>query len=98
VEQSVEGDVRNALQAIETARQRITASQAAEAAAREKLESEGRLFQTGESTNFLVLTRQNEYLDSRRRVVVAQLERNRAIARLEQVIGSVLSTHNITLK
>ncbi|MEJ7605365.1 MAG: hypothetical protein WKF37_03650 [Bryobacteraceae bacterium] len=30
-----------------------------------------RLFQTGESTNFLVLTRQNEYADSRRREVVA---------------------------
>ena len=78
--------------------QRIVAAQAAEKAAQEKLNSEVRLFQTGESTNFLVLTRQNELLDSRRRAIIAQLELNRAIARLEQAIGKTLPAHNIKLK
>ena len=54
-EQTIEAQVRNALQAIETARQRIAAAEAGERAAQEKLDSETRLFQTGESTNFLVL-------------------------------------------
>jgi outer membrane protein TolC len=67
-------------------------------AAQEKLDSEIRLFQTGESTNFLVLTRQNEMLESRRRAVVAQLEFNKATARLEQAKGETLETYKITVK
>ena len=97
-EQNIEAQVRNALQSIQTARQRITAAEASERAAKEKLESESRLFQTGESTNFFVLTRQNEYLDARRRAVLAHLEFNKAAARLEQAGGSTLPNHNITLK
>lgn len=98
LEQLIEAEVRNALQGIQTARQRIAAAQASLSAAQEKLESETRLFQTGESTNFLVLTRQNEYLDSRRRAVVAQLELNRATARLEQAVGSTLAAHAVKVK
>ena len=98
VEQAVEAQVRNALQAIQTSRQRISAAEASEAAAKEKLESETRLFQTGESTNFLVLTRQNEFLDARRRTVVARLEANRATARLELALGATLGTYHIELK
>ena len=57
-----------------------------------------RLFQTGESTNFLVLTRQNEYTDARRRSLVAKLDFNKAVARLEQAMGATLESHHITLK
>lgn len=96
--QTIEAEVRNSLQAIESAKQRITATTASEKAALEKLQSESRLFQTGESTNFLVLTRQNEYLDSRRRTVVAQLDYNKAISRLEQSIGQTLEFHKIKLQ
>ena len=96
-EQTIEAQVRNALQAIQTARQRIAAAEASERAANEKLASETRLFKTGESTNFLVLTRQNEYLDSRRRVVVAHLDYNKAVARLEQAAGDTLSAHHVKL-
>jgi len=97
-EQAIEAQVRNALQGIQTARQRIAAAEASAQAAKEKLESEMRLYQTGESTNFLVLTRQNESADSRRRVVVARLELNKSIARLEQAVGTTLTRHNIQLK
>ena len=96
-EQGVEAEVRNALQALDSAQARIAAAQASERAAAEKLESEIRLFQTGESTNFLVLTRQNELLDSRLRAVVAVLEYNRAVARLEQATGLTLEAHKIAL-
>lgn len=96
-EQGVEAEVRNALQALESAQARIVAAQASERAAQEKLESEIRLFQTGESTNFLVLTRQNDLLDSRLRAVIAVLEYNRAVARLEQATGLTLEAHRIAL-
>jgi outer membrane protein TolC len=97
-EQLIESQVRNALQAIQTARQRIASAETGERAAREKLESETRLFQTGESTNFFVLTRQNEYLDARRRAVLAHLDFNKAVARLEQAVGNTLPNHGVTLR
>jgi HAE1 family hydrophobic/amphiphilic exporter-1 len=98
VEQAIEAQVRGALQALETARQRIRAAEASRKAAKEKLASEIRLFQTGESTNFLVLTRQNEYADSSLRAVSAHLGFNKAIARLEQALGTTLRSHNVRLK
>ncbi len=97
-EQLIEAEVRNAIQALRTSEQRIVAADASLKAAKEKLDSEQRLFETGESTNFLVLTRQNEYADSQRRGLSARLDRNKALARLEQAIGASLDSHNISLK
>lgn len=97
IEQGIAAAVRTALQNLEAARLRIEAARASERAAREKLESEIRLFQTGESTNFLVLARQNELLDSRRRVVAAELLLNRAVAQLEQALGTTLESRRIRL-
>ncbi len=97
-EQNIEAQVRNALQAISTSEQRVAAAEASAKAAKEKLDSETRLFQTGESTNFFVLTRQNELSDSRRRVVLATLELNKAVARLQLALGKTLQSHSITLK
>ncbi len=97
IEQGIAAGVRTALQNLEAARLRIEAARASERAAREKLESEIRLYQTGESTNFLVLARQNELLDSRRRVVAAELLLNRAVAQLQQALGSTLDANQIRL-
>lgn len=98
LEQAIEVEVRNALQAIQTTRQRIAAAEASARAAREKLESETRLFEAGESTNFLVLTRQNEYADSRHLTLVANLDSNKALVRRAKAVGTTLSDHNIALK
>ncbi|HPT24867.1 MAG TPA: TolC family protein [Bryobacteraceae bacterium] len=97
IEQGIEAEVRNAMQGLATARQRIEAARASERAAQEKLDSEIRLFQTGESTNFLVLTRQNELIDSKRRVVTATLLLNRAVALAQKAVGTALAVHNISL-
>jgi HAE1 family hydrophobic/amphiphilic exporter-1 len=94
----IEAQVRNAFQSIQTARQRIAAAEASARAAEEKLASEIRLFQTGESTNFLVLTRQNELADSRQRVVAARLEFNKAVARAQQALGATLEHYNIRVE
>ncbi len=98
LEQGIEAQVRNSMQAIQTARQRIAAAAAGERAAKDKLESEERLFLTGESTNFLVLTRQNEFADSRRRHVAADLEFNKAVSQLQHAMGSTLPANQVTLK
>jgi len=47
---------------------------------------------------FLVLTRQNEYADSRRREVVAHLDLNKAVARLRQALGATLGAHGIRVE
>ncbi len=98
IAQLIEAQVRNSLQAIETANRRIVAAEASARAAQAKLDSETRLFATGESTSFLVLTRQNEYADSRRRAVAAKLDLNKAIARYEQAIGTTLEAHQVQLR
>ena len=97
-EQAIEAQVRNALQALETARQRMRAANAGAAAAREKLESETRLFEAGESTNFLVLTRQNEYSDARRLQVEADAAFNKAVAEYEGALGTALEARQITVE
>jgi HAE1 family hydrophobic/amphiphilic exporter-1 len=94
-EQAIVAEVRNALQALETARQRVGASNAAARSAREKLDSEGRLFATGESTNFLVLTRQNEYSEARRRQVEAQAALAKAVAQYQTATATILSERQI---
>jgi len=98
LELGIEAQVRNAMQALATARQRIAAAEASARAAKEKLDSETRMYQSGESTNFLVLTRQNEYADSRRRDVVARLDANKAISQLRQAVGSTLEAYKIHLQ
>jgi len=98
LEQAVAAQVRTAMQALETARQRIQAAEASARAAKEKLDSETRLFSVGESTSFLVLTRQNEYADSLRRVVVSRLDYNKAIARLNLATGETLSAHKLSVR
>ncbi len=98
LELGIEVQVRNAMQSLATARERIAAAEASARAAKEKLDSETRMYQSGESTNFLVLTRQNEYADSRRRDVEARLDANRAIARLRQAVGSTLDAYKIRLQ
>jgi HAE1 family hydrophobic/amphiphilic exporter-1 len=97
-EQAINQQVRDSLQLMESARQRLTAAEASARAAREKLDSETRLFQSGESTNFLVLTRQNEFANSRLRVVVAGADLNRAIARLELALGGTLRNYGVQLQ
>ncbi len=97
-EQIVEAQVRNAAQALQTALQRTAAAEAGAKASKEKLDSEVRLFQTGESTNFLVLTRQNEYLDSAHRALSAHLDYNKSLSRLDQALGTTLETHRVSLK
>jgi HAE1 family hydrophobic/amphiphilic exporter-1 len=97
-EQAIEAQVRNALQALETARQRGRAAAAGVVAAKDKLESESRLFAAGESTNFLVLTRQNEYAAARRRQVDADAAFNRAVAQFQAALGATLSARRIEVE
>jgi HAE1 family hydrophobic/amphiphilic exporter-1 len=97
-EQTIEAQVRNALQALETARQRRRAAKSGAEAAEEKLASEARLFTAGESTNFLVLTRQNEYSEARRREVDADAAFNKAVSQYEAALARTLSARGFVVE
>jgi len=97
-EQAIEAQVRNALQSLETARQRMRAANASATAAKDKLDSEARLFATGESTNFLVLTRQNEYSAARRRQVEADAAFNKAVSQYQSALGATLRARRIEVE
>jgi len=90
-EQAIEAQVRDSLQALDTARQRMRAAEAGALAAGEKLASETRMFAAGGSTSFLVLTRQNEYSSARRRVVDAQASFGKAVSRYHAAVGRTLA-------
>jgi outer membrane protein TolC len=95
LEQIIYQQVRDAVQGIESARQRVAAAAASGRAARENLDSETRRFAAGESTSFMVLTRQNELAQSRLRAVMAAIDLNRAHVRLRQSIGGTLASYGL---
>ncbi|HEX8185891.1 MAG TPA: TolC family protein, partial [Blastocatellia bacterium] len=80
VEQQIEVDVRNTLQAVTSAEARLRAAAVARSSAEQQFESERRRFEGGLSTVFLVLQRQTELVAARGRELQAQTDLNRAIA------------------
>jgi outer membrane protein TolC len=95
--QQIQAEVRDALQALETARQRLAAARSAVAARRERLDSEAFLFEKGSSTNFLVQTRQNEYSAARATEVRARVDLNLAVAEYHRATGVTLDNWGIKL-
>jgi outer membrane protein len=98
LEQAIEVEVRNALQAVETTRQRVETARAAREAAQKQLDSEQRRFQAGLSTTFFVLERQNALSEARGRELRAMTDYNKALADLQRVMGTTLVTANVELK
>ncbi|MCI0489603.1 MAG: TolC family protein [Blastocatellia bacterium] len=97
LEQVIDAEVRNALQAVETARQRVEAGQASREAAQKQLDSEERRFQAGMSTTYLVLERQNALSEAQGRELRAMTDYNKAISELQRVMGVTLTYANVQL-
>jgi outer membrane protein len=95
--QSIEVEVRNALQAVETARLRIESTRRQRIYAKKQFDGENKKLQAGLSWVFLVLDRQNVLSQ-------AQFEENRAIAdykgamaNLEKVLSTTLTNNSIVV-
>jgi len=93
--ETVEVDVRNALQAVEASRQRFEAAQAAELAAKAQYEGEQERYRAGLSTNFVVLQRQTDWSIARGNTLRAQTDYNKALADLQRVTGMTLVSNNV---
>jgi outer membrane protein len=96
-QQQVEAEVRNAAAALETARQRIEAARAERMAAETQLYAEQERFQVGLSTNFLVLTRQNDLTAARVTESSALTDYRKAATELARATGTLLEQRQVTL-
>lgn len=94
-EQVVIVEVRNAVQAVETARQRVLASRRARENAEELLKGERALFDNGRSTTFLLFQRENALTNARNLEIRAETDYNKAIADLQRATSTTFQMNNI---
>jgi outer membrane protein len=95
--ETVQIDVRNALQAVEASRQRYEAAGAAELAAKAQYDGEQERYRAGLSTNFVVLQRQTDLSVARGNTVRALTDYNKALADLQRVTGMTLVNNNVQI-
>jgi hypothetical protein len=93
--QTVQIDVRNAVQAVEASRQRYEAAHAGALAANAQYQGELEKFRAGLSTNFFVLQRQTDLATALGNEVRAKTDYNKALADLQRVTGMTLASNNV---
>ncbi len=94
-EQTVVVEVRNAVQAVETARQRVLTARRARTNAEIQLEGERKLFEVGRSTTFLLFQRENSLTNARNSEIRAETDYNKALSDLQQATSTTFSANNI---
>jgi HAE1 family hydrophobic/amphiphilic exporter-1 len=94
-EQSVEVEVRDAVQAVETARRRVLSARQARVSAEEQLAGERRLYQVGRSTTFLLFQRENTLVNARNQELRAETDYNKALADLQRATSATLKSNNV---
>jgi outer membrane protein len=97
-EQQIQAEVRNAVFALDSARQRIEAARAGRSAAETQLYAEQERFQVGLSTNFLVLTRQNDLTLARVTETLALTDYRKAETELARATGVLLEQRSIKIE
>ena len=97
LEQSIEAEVRNALQQVRSAEQRVQSAGSAQRSAREQYDSERRRFDSGLSTVFLVLQRQTALVAAQGQELRARADLNQAVAVFDRATGTTLAQHNVAI-
>ena len=95
VRKAVRAEVLDAAAALDTASQRTEAARAAREAAEVQLSSEQERYAAGLSTNFLVLTRQNDLSRARLDEIAALIDYRKARTEMARATGSLLEEHRI---
>lgn len=97
-EQTVIAEVRNAVQAVETARQRIKTASVARENAEIQLQGEQKLFEAGRSTTFLLFERERTLVNARNSEIRAQTDYNIETANLQRATSTTLRVNNILVE
>lgn len=96
-EQTVIVEVRNAVQAVETTRQRVLTARRARENAEIQLDGERKLYEAGKSTTFLLFQRENGLTNARNAEIRAETDYNKAVADLQRVTSTAFRANNIQL-
>ena len=94
---AVRAEILDAAAALDTAGQRIEASRAAHQAAEVQLSAERERYAAGLSTNFLVLTRQNDLSRARLDEIAALTDYRKARVEMARATGSLLEERRIEI-
>jgi outer membrane protein TolC len=97
-EQIVMAEVRNAVQAVETARQRVLVARRARENAELQLEGERRKYEAGLSTTFLLFQRENSLANARNSEIRAETDYNKALADLQRATSTTFRANNIQVE
>lgn len=95
IEQTIQLDVRNALQALRTAEARLRSAAIARSNSEKQYESEQRKLDAGQSDIYKVLERQTALVNARSVELRAQTELNKAIADLQRATGNSLKANDV---
>lgn len=95
LEQTIQVDVRNAIQALRTAEARLRAAAIARENSVKEYESEQRKLDAGQSDVYKVLDRQTALTQAKSNELRAQTELNKAIADLQRATGNSLKANNV---
>lgn len=95
LEQNIQVDVRNALQALRTAEARLRAAAISRENSAKQYESEQRKLDNGQSDIYKVLERQTALTTARSNELRAQTELNKSIADLQRATGNSLKANNV---
>ena len=98
LEQTIQVDVRNALQAVHSVEARLRAASIAREASEQQYQSEQRKLDAGQSTVFLVLERQSSLTTARGNELRAQTDLNKAFAELQRATGNALTSNSIVVR
>jgi HAE1 family hydrophobic/amphiphilic exporter-1 len=98
LEQAIEAEVRNALQAVQSADQRLAAASSQRHDAEEQYASERRRFDSGLSTVFLVLQRQQTLVTAQALELRARTDLNAAVAIFDRAVGATLEQHGVRIE
>ena len=98
LEQTIQVDVRNALQSMRSAESRLRAASATREANEQQFASEQRKLDAGQSTTFLVLERQTALTEARGLELKAQTDLNKSIADLQRATGNALRVNSIVVR
>lgn len=97
-EQIVIAEVRNAVQAVETSRQRVATARRARENAEIQLDGERKLFEVGRSTTFLLFQRENSLTNARNAEIRAETDYNKSLADLQRVTSTTFRANNIQIE
>jgi outer membrane protein TolC len=96
-EQSIQVDIRNAVQKLETNRKQVETAKVGRQLAKEQLDGEEKRFQAGLSQNYLVLQRQNELASAQFTELQALINYKKSIIALQKAMYTLLESNEFEI-